>query len=1000
MKILLLIAGLLLLPILSFAQPATVPRPGSGGGGGGGLTFAQSSNLVNNILAKSNTIPSGNQSVNLDRLGRSWQQMISGVGPFRLAIISDTAPYEEALVSAIANRIGLNGYDIPRGATFLAMTSAGTTNRVAGDGVITTTNWPGGYVDFGANAVYVSTNNLGTFGGSIYSDRLNLRAIRYGGGGTLTVFSKTNGGPLVSLGTVDTSGAHGAIATNWNVPPGYYQMLVSNSSANVVRLLGTGQWSTNGTGLTLVGGMQSANLDSTDVTLRSTNVSIPMIRDMAPHLTIYAEISGATNYVTNAVQFATWATNAFPRGGLLVQTVWPLATGTDDAILIAQRNIGITYGIPTLDGRAAFGDYQRMTNHFGANDGTHLNTTQAMVMANYIYANSRLDEAFIIGNSLAKKSGDWPSLSQLNSWTALNDFSTYITTWGTLSGVRYGRRSTNSPLGDAATIFFDGVGGAIEGAAELSFVNPLGGTLTFRNNGSGAVDLSPIAGYDGLIGLGSSGRRFGALWLNPGSNASPVAAAVFDANGLLQRGALSTGGGGSSTGSMFYGSTATVLTNGEILVVGGFDASGGITDVVTRYTTNGTVVSTSTLNNKRAFHTATLLENGRVLVAGGLSGSNALTSAELYDVDVNTWVNTGSMASNRFGHTAQWFADGVLVTGGRNFNSNSILYAEKYIVGPGSWTASNPFDVRTNQAGGQFVMTPGGNVGIGTPAPAANLDVVGDARIGGSLTVTGAINSAGITGIGPSLLELKDAAGNIYLASYGTNGTMMLTNAGGSFVSLNTNGNLQVSGRFYPSANPHVYFTVSNGSPSSVGVLYLIRSNIAIQSWNLTNGSVAFPTFVDLPGASSAGMSGIRFAVNNDQSINLINSVLTYSAFTAHSLRLWNGSAYVEQIRFIDQKAGLGTSLPTAAAHINGKTNEFILQGSSSTFTNAIRTGTNGLTEFAVGTIYRTNAASAAAIEAALGNGDGAIVMISNALQSVTKSNNVTKWVILNNTAP
>ena len=44
----------------------------------------------------------------------------------------------------------------------------------------------------------------------------------------------------------------------------------------------------------------------------------------------------------------------------------------------------------------------------------------------------------------------------------------------------------------------------------------------------------------------------------------------------------------------------------------------------------GTFFPTSALNIARAFHTATLLTNGQVLVAGGSGASNALASVELF----------------------------------------------------------------------------------------------------------------------------------------------------------------------------------------------------------------------------------------------------------------------------------------------------------------------------------------------------------------------------------
>src|ERR1017187_8936373 len=57
-----------------------------------------------------------------------------------------------------------------------------------------------------------------------------------------------------------------------------------------------------------------------------------------------------------------------------------------------------------------------------------------------------------------------------------------------------------------------------------------------------------------------------------------------------------------------------------------------------------TFISTGSLNEAREYHTATLLSNGQVLVAGGLkitnptnSSTTTLSSAELYNPATGTW---------------------------------------------------------------------------------------------------------------------------------------------------------------------------------------------------------------------------------------------------------------------------------------------------------------------------------------------------------------------------
>ena len=92
------------------------------------------------------------------------------------------------------------------------------------------------------------------------------------------------------------------------------------------------------------------------------------------------------------------------------------------------------------------------------------------------------------------------------------------------------------------------------------------------------------------------------------------------------------------------------------------------------------------LTYARFGHTATLLPNGEVLVVGGIGGNSTLDSdkVELYDPASGTWRVTGSLATGRYWHTATLLPDGkVLVAGGENFNIGRLLSAELY--DPASW---------------------------------------------------------------------------------------------------------------------------------------------------------------------------------------------------------------------------------------------------------------------------------------------------------------------------
>jgi Galactose oxidase, central domain len=146
--------------------------------------------------------------------------------------------------------------------------------------------------------------------------------------------------------------------------------------------------------------------------------------------------------------------------------------------------------------------------------------------------------------------------------------------------------------------------------------------------------------------------------------------------------------------------TATLLTDGRVLVTGGSQGIAGSWSSIVLSAAEiydpatGVFTTTGDLNAGRVHHTATLLSDGTVLVAGGLGGG-ILGSAELYDPSVGTFTPVGSMVTPQFQHTATLLPDGrVLVAGGGhapNFPPFTVAGAEIYDPSTGLFTSTGSY---------------------------------------------------------------------------------------------------------------------------------------------------------------------------------------------------------------------------------------------------------------------------------------------------------------------
>jgi hypothetical protein len=108
-----------------------------------------------------------------------------------------------------------------------------------------------------------------------------------------------------------------------------------------------------------------------------------------------------------------------------------------------------------------------------------------------------------------------------------------------------------------------------------------------------------------------------------------------------------------------------------VLIVGGEGLNGKCLDSVEGFDPRtGTFQRVATMRVAREGHTATLTTEGLILVIGGANDTGTLASVELFDPATGLFGDVGQLKTGRVDHTATLLPDGrVLVAGGLGRNS-------------------------------------------------------------------------------------------------------------------------------------------------------------------------------------------------------------------------------------------------------------------------------------------------------------------------------------------
>ena len=286
------------------------------------------------------------------------------------------------------------------------------------------------------------------------------------------------------------------------------------------------------------------------------------------------------------------------------------------------------------------------------------------------------------------------------------------------------------------------------------------------------------------------------------------------------------------------GHTATLLGNGKVLVVGGFNGSPDAIDSAELYDPlSRSWTLTGRLNVARFDHTATLLADSRVLVSGGFSHGGFTNTAEVYDAASGTWTLTGNMSTLRVNHSATRLQDGrVLVAGGTD--EVALKTSEIFDPATGSWSRTGDLNfARTAHAatalldgqvlviGGIHGDDPWGGEGVNGDVTSAELYdpiastwtvIAGSGAASCTATLLpndGVLVAGGIIGFTPGPLMMV-AASQLFDAGSGAwTQTMPLAGArSGHTATLLPNGNVLVAGGYQNLPPSYEEFTILNSA--------------------------------------------------------------------------------------------------------------------------------------------------------------------------------------------
>ncbi len=307
--------------------------------------------------------------------------------------------------------------------------------------------------------------------------------------------------------------------------------------------------------------------------------------------------------------------------------------------------------------------------------------------------------------------------------------------------------------------------------------------------------------------------------------------------------------------------TATLLSTGKVLVVGGTDGTNALNTAELFDPATGTWTATPTFTGGRQLHTAVQLgtnanatTSGKVLIAGGWNGGTTTTGAAvntalLYNVTAGTWSAATVLNAIRAMHTATVLPNGqVLVAGGMSDTATVLNTAALYdpTTGTGTWTATGTMAIKARFHTATLMPTTG---------PFANKVVVVGGNTGGTTSTAVVQLFSGTTWTSTGIAQLA-AAREGHTASLLANGNILLTGGKAGATLQNTTllfnaatapGTWASAGTMNATHAGHTATVLSTSVLSSGQVLVAGGAPTTTNSAELWNGTTTWTATTALP---------------------------------------------------------------------------------------------------------------------------------------------------------